>query len=207
MSAFEKILRDGISRGHIPAKTQSAREWYRQAAKSYNGRIRGGDGPNAGRVDYGRINERSFLNQNSKHLTTTIVPGKMYMFHYDPKYRETLPFYDRFPLIFPFRVKPDRFWGINLHYLPLPLRARLMDELYKLTNNRTFDESTKIEFSYKLLTSAAKYKGFEPCVKQYLKSHVETQFLNVSPEYWDAALFLPLERFSKATKSQVWSRV
>lgn len=202
MGVFETVLEQGISRGYIPARTQKAKDWYRDAAKNYAGSIREGEKE---RVDYARINDKKFLKENSANLTTTILPGRMYMYHYDPKYKEELPYYDRFPLVFPFRVKSDRFWGLNLHYLPLPYRAKLMDSLYELSNNSRYDETTKLQLSYKILNSAAKFRFFEPCVKQYLKSHVETKFLNIEPDAWDVALFLPLERFQKATKTQVWA--
>lgn len=204
MGIFQTILQQGIDRGQLPGKTQNARNWYREAAKDYGARVRQ-SGPNSGRIDYGRVNENSLLKQNAQSLTTTIIPGNMYMYLYDPKFKDTLPFYDRFPLLFPFRVKSDRFWGINLHYIDLRARAMLMDALYEITNNKRYDETTRLKLSYKLLNESARFKYFKPCVKQYLKSHVESKFLYVNPEYWDQALFLPSEKFVKATKSQVWS--
>lgn len=204
MGVFSTILQAGLSRGHIPAKTQSARNWYREAAKNYGGRIRA-SGPNAGRVDYGRINETSFMRENQSQLATSVLPGNMYMYMYDPKHKDTLPFYDRFPLIFPIHIAKDRFWGINIHYLPLPMRAMLLDALYDLTNNKKFDETTKLKLSYQILNKAAKFKWFKPCVKCYLKSHMRSRPLYILPEQWDVAIFLPVERFSKANKSQVWA--
>lgn len=205
MGTFESILQGGISRGHIPARTQQSRDWYRSAAKDFGARLRGGDLENAKRVDYARLNPSVLLRENQSHLTTNIIPGNMYMYYYDPKFKETLPFYDRFPMIFPFRVQADRFWGINLHYLPLQYRAILMDGLYDLTNNKKYDETTRINLSYKILNNAAKFRYFKPCVKQYLKSHVESKFLYITPDTWDVALFLPLEKFEKKTKAQVWA--
>lgn len=205
MGVFETILQQGISKGHIPARTQKAREWYREASRDYGSRIRGGDGKEAGRIDYGRINETAFLKQNQSQLVTRIMPGSMYMYHYDPKMKDELPYYDRFPLIFPFKVESDRFWGINLHYLPLPYRAKLMDALYDLATNKRYDETTRLQLSYKLLNGVAKFRYFKPCIKQYLTSHVESRFLYIHPDQWDIALFLPLERFEKKSKAQVWA--
>lgn len=202
---FDDILIRGIRTGELPSRTQRARDWYREAARDYGSRIRGGTGPRAGRKDYARINERSFINEDKSRLTVDIEPGQMYMYMYDPKFKETLPFYDRFPMIFPFRVESDRFWGINLHYLPLPLRAKLMDGLYDLANNTRYDASTKLQLSYQALNAASKLKYFKPCVKQYLFSHMKTQFMYIYPAEWDIALFLPLERFAKKSKTQVWA--
>ena len=41
-------------------------------------------------------------------LRTSIVPGNLYMYVYDPKTKEELPYYDRFPLVFPYQKVEDR---------------------------------------------------------------------------------------------------
>jgi len=186
---FDTIITKGVRTGQVPARTDAARKWYRETASGY-----------------GRISERAMLRQETDRLTSTIKPGDMYMYMYDPKYKDTLPYYDRFPLVFPFRVEADRFWGINLHYLPLNYRAILMDSLYDLTNNSRYDESTKLRLSYHTLNRAAKFRYFEPCVKQYLFSHLNSRFMYIYPSEWDIALFLPTERFAKASKTQVFAK-
>lgn len=202
---FDELLTKGVRTGQIPARTQGAREWYRTAAKNYGSSVRKG-GTREGRVDYAKINEKKFISQEPSRLVKSLEPGSMYMFMYDPKWKETLPFYDRFPLIFPFKVESDRFMGINLHYLPLPLRAKLMDSLYETKNNSRYDESTKLRISYDILKGAAKFKYFGPCIKQYLFKQMQSQFMYIYPSEWDTALFLPLERFEKASKTQVWAQ-
>ena len=187
-AVFDTIITRGVRSGQIPARTDAARSWYRAIAQNF-----------------GRINERKLLTSDSTRMVSTIRPGHMYMFMYDPKYKETLPYYDRFPVIFPFRVEGDRFWGINLHYLPVNLRAQLMDGLYDVINNQRYDETTKLRISYSILNRASKFRWFKPCVKQYLFSQLNSRFAYVYPSEWDIALFLPLERFSKASKTKVWS--
>lgn len=183
---FDTIITKGVRSGQIPARTEEARKWYRDTA-----------------VGYKRVNERQIMKPDADRMHNRILPGNMYMFFYDPKYKETLPFYDRFPLIFPFKVESDRFWGINLHYLNLNYRAILMDSLYQLVNNTRYDERTRLRLNYDVLNGAAKFRYFKPCVKQYLFSHMQSRFLYVYPSEWDIALFLPTERFQKATKRTV----
>ena len=62
--------------------------------------------------------------------------GRLNMFFYDPKFKKTLPYYDTFPLVLPLESFRGGFLGINLHYLPIPLRVRLLDKLtfHLLTN-------------------------------------------------------------------------
>lgn len=204
MGVFETIISQGIMHSRIPAKTQEARNWYRLMTRTTGAVVRAG-GPEAGRIDYGKINTNKLTNDYAHRGVMNIVPGQMYMYHYDPKHKDTLPYYDRFPVIFPFRVEKDRFWGINLHYLDLRHRAILMDALYDLRNNNRYDETTKLKMSYQILKGASQYRYFAPCVKNYLFSHTKSKFILINPAEWDIAAFLPTESFSKKTKAQVWA--
>jgi len=184
-SIFDDILARGVRSGEVPARTQSSRDWFRDQAGSSR------TNPNA-------------LGKDVSRLKTRATVGKMYMFFYDPKNKKTLPYYDRFPLIFKIDNVPGGFTGINLHYLPYKLRAKLMDALYDLSTNERYDERTKLELSYDVLRSASKYKYFKPTFKKYLNAHVRSRFIEVSSAEWDIALFLPVERFEGMSKQQVW---
>jgi hypothetical protein len=136
-------------------------------------------------------------------------PGNMYLMVYDPKLKKELPYYDTFPLILPYKQVPEGFYGLNLHYLPPTLRAKLMDALWtdRLTNQK-FDDSTKMKLgarAYQILKASSRYRWFKPCVKHYLNEHVRSQYIYIHPNEWQAALFLPCEQFKKATKEKVWS--
>ena len=184
---FDSILTQGLRAGEVPGRTQSARNWFRDTALKVRS-----------------ITEGKLL-RSADALTNQIVVGKMYMFSYDPKTKKDLPYYDRFPLIFPFKMLPDGFLGINLHYLPYVLRAKLMDLLYNYVTDPKLDDTAKLKITYSILNGAAAHKYIGPCVKRYLYSHVRSKYINVVPVEWDIALFLPVENFAKATKAQVWS--
>jgi hypothetical protein len=186
---FDTILSKGIREGNIPARTQEARDWYRNTAKQQ-----------------GRINETSLLKgSDATRFTNTPIIGQMYMFTYNPKHKDTLPYWDRFPLVFPFRKVPGGFLGLNMHYLPLQYRAKLMDGLYSITNNTLYNDTTKLKLNYDLLNGAAQFRYFKPTVKHYLTDHLMSRFLYVFPAEWDIALFLPTERFQNASKQKVWA--
>ena len=95
--------------------------------------------------------------------------------------------------------------GINFHYLPPMMRGQLMDALYTVSTNRTFDETTRLRVSYELLQSAAKFRFFKPALKQYLNKQMQSRFVFINPTEWDVALFLPLARFEKANKQKVYA--
>lgn len=180
-------LNKAVSSGKVPRKSVEARDWLRSQATSVK-----------------RANPKSIMERNTSRFTNLVVPGMLYLFNYDPKTKDDLPFYDKFPLVFPFKKLPDGFIGLNMHYLPLPYRARLMDALYDLSSNKRFDSTTKLRLSYQMLNSASKYRYFEPCVKRYLNSHLKSRLLHIDSNEWETALFLPLERFAKASKDKVW---
>ena len=133
-----------------------------------------------------------------------IQPGRMYLFKYDPKGKETLPYYDTLPLVFPIETFSGGFLGVNFHYLPLPMRAELMRALVGLQNNDDLDETTRLIVSYKILNSYKKFRTFRPALKKYLNSHIKTDFIRIEAHEWEIAIFLPIEKFQKATKTQVW---
>lgn len=127
---------------------------------------------------------------------STPTVGGMYLFVYDPKYKEVLPFYDSHPLVIPIDFYNGGFMGLNLHYLPPLARARLLDSLKKITSNKELSENSKLNISYKTLKAySTQFAGFENCVKRYLFAHVRSSFHEVSIEEWDKVVLLPLQKW------------
>lgn len=144
----------------------------------------------------------NILRQGKK--TSRIVPGKLYMFLYDPKGKDTLPHYDRFPLVFPYAKTKDGFIGLNLHYLPYFYRVQLMTRLMQYATNDKMDENTRLRYSWNLINGVSKFSKAQVCIKSYLLDHVESQFVEVPGNDWHTAMMLPVERFVGANKSNVW---
>lgn len=137
-------------------------------------------------------------------MNARILPGNLYMFFYDAKHKDTLPYWDRFPLVFPYRKTPDGFMGLNLHYLPYQMRVQLLDKLMFFKNNSKMDETTRLKYSWALIDGVSKYRAAEPCIKQYLTEHVRSPFKKVNAPDWATAMMLPVESFVGANKQQVW---
>jgi hypothetical protein len=131
--------------------------------------------------------------------------GTLCMYFYAPKYKDTLPFYDTFPLLLPFDFTGTHFTGINLHYLAPMVRYKLLERLSVFTTDKNYDENTKLKLSWQLLSSAAQFPEVQPAVKKYIFSgkHVKSNFMVIPPSDWKSALFLPTARFKKATEAQV----
>jgi hypothetical protein len=137
-------------------------------------------------------------------LVTTIVPGEMYLYYYDPKFKETLPYYDQLPLVLPFRKTPTGFYGINLHYLPYGIRFKILNLLaeYAVTNKSSTEK--RVRLSWELLENTSKLKPAQFAVKQYLTNHVRSSFYKIPYDDWITASQLPVEQFKKVAKTQVW---
>ena len=128
--------------------------------------------------------------------------GKLNMFFYNPKFKKKLPYYDTFPLVLPLETYGDGFLGLNLHYLPIPLRIKLLDRLVDYSNNTNFDESTRIIVDYSRLK---RVKLIQPTIHKYLASQVQSQFRRIDADEFTVATLLPVQRFKKATAKEVWS--
>ena len=127
--------------------------------------------------------------------------GRLNMFFYDPKFKKTLPYYDAFPLVLPLEIYSDGFLGINLHYLPIPLRIKLLDKLVDYSNNTKFDESTKLMVDYKKLKRVNLIK---PTIHKYLAGQTKSQFRRIDADEFTIATLLPVQRFKKASDREVW---
>ena len=122
-------------------------------------------------------------------ITGRVNFGALNMFIYDPKLKNKLPYYDTFPLVLPIENYRDGFLGINFHYLPYALRARLLSRLDPNAN-------------YSALKNVRLVK---PTLKRYLNSNVRSRFRKLEEEDFMTAIMLPVQRFRKSSASKVWS--
>jgi hypothetical protein len=129
--------------------------------------------------------------------------GSMYLFVYDPKYKDTLPFYDMFPLVIPIEFQNEGFLGLNLHYLPPNSRVSLLNALATLANNDKYDDSTKLVISYEVVSRYSRqFPGNKDCIKRYLYGHVRSQFQYVSPSDWSKVVTMPLQKWKVNTNKK-----
>jgi len=141
----------------------------------------------------------------NKMLARSPGIGFMYTFAYFAKWDETLPYWDRFPLIFIIGSYEDGFLGLNLHYLPPKLRAILLDALMAFASNKSMPTKVKINATYQTLKGFSKFDLVKPCVKRYLFSQLRSGIAKISSDEWEPAIFLPYESFVRSSNSGVWS--
>lgn len=184
---FQKLELEAFRAGITP-RTKESRDWFRRKAQTL-----------------GRVNRNSLMREEPVDLANRQVIGSMYMFFYDPKHKDTLPYYDRFPLVIVLDKAEGGFLGLNLHYLPPVLRAKFLDGLIDTTNNKLYTDDSRFLVTYKMLKASARLKYFKPCVKHYLTTQVRSRFARVPAPEWEIATFLPTADFAKSSKGSVYS--
>jgi hypothetical protein len=145
------------------------------------------------------------LMRDRERLKGTSMIGKMYFYFYDPKTKDSMPYYDRFPLVIPIEKYNDGFLGLNLHYIHPKHRMILLDKLSDTMSNDTYDEKTKLKINYRYLAAASRIFEANPCIKRYLFTQIESRFLEITADEWDIAAMLPVESFVGATTSKVYA--
>lgn len=157
------------------------------------------------KVGLSSLQPQKALKSDIGELVTTMVTGNMYLFMYDPKMANTLPYYDTAPLILMFRKVPDGFFGLNLHYLPPMARMRLLDRLLQLSDDTSLTETTRLRLRWQLLDNTTRFPGVHACVKHYLYNHVTSRIMKIYPKDWRKTIMLPIDRFEKQDRTDVFN--
>ena len=184
---FQKLELEAFRAGINP-RTQESREWFRRRIQRLT-----------------RVNRDALMREQEINRRASHSYGSMFMYFYDPKHKKKLPYYDRFPLTIPVEPAEGGIRGINFHYLPPILRAKFLDALLNVTNNKKYDESTKFRLTYELLNGTRNLRYFKPCFKHYLLSQVKSRFAEVPAPEWEIATFLPTAQWEKASAGRVYS--
>ena len=122
-------------------------------------------------------------------ITGRVNFGALNMFIYDPKLKNKLPYYDTFPLVMYLKPAEGGFYGLNFHYLPYALRARLLDAAGQDKLSVSAVENSRLT---------------KPTIKRYLFGYTRSMFRRVDSEDNLTAIMLPVQRFKKASDSRVW---
>ena len=184
-SLIDRIKTSLAKEGLLP-RTNAARTWLRSKVKDL------------------KPNPMTIMKDNQRLKNKSMI-GRMYFYYYDPKTKDTLPYYDKFPLVIPIEQYPDGFLGLNLHYISPKQRIILLDKLSSILTDHNYDENTRLRISYAYLSKASKIFEATPCIKRYLFGHVQSRFLEITADEWDIAALLPVESFAKASKEEVWN--
>jgi len=179
-------INEELSKKGLKPRSVSARDWLRAKINELNP-------------------TRQSVVRDKERLRDSTILGKMYFYYYDPKTKENLQYWDKFPLVIPIETYRDGFLGLNLHYISPKQRLVLLDALSEFANNSKYDETTRLRLTYNNLKNLGKAYKAKPCVKKYLFKHVDSRFLEISANEWDIAVLLPFQNFQGASANKVYN--
>ena len=113
-------IKTSLAKEGLSPRTNAARAWLRSKVRDLS------PTPNSIMRDQQRLRENSMI-------------GRMYFYFYNPKWKDSLPYYDRFPLVIPIERYQDGFLGLNLHYIHPKQRIILLDKLSEVASNNNYD--------------------------------------------------------------------
>jgi len=105
------------------------------------------------------------------HQVSKPQSGRLYTFAYDAKYKDTLPYWDRFPLIVFLGTGTSKagnqlLYGLNMHYIPPKARQAFMEELLKnYANTSRLSNKTKLKINW---SNVRGMRGSDLMIKSYL---------------------------------------
>ena len=115
-------------------------------------------------------------------------------FNDDPKFKDTLPLYDTFPLVLPLEPIKGGFLGMNFHYLPYMARFRMLERLQAFASNKKFDRTTRLNLGYDDIKNS---NLFKPTIKKYLYAYTRSNYLRIDADEAAISIMLPVQQFKK----------
>ena len=146
-----------------------------------------------------KITAQKLLSQGKLSARPNI--GLLNLFFYDPKYKETLPYYDTFPLVLPLDSIKGGFSGLNFHYLAPGLRLRLLENMQRYATNKDLSKA-RFDVSWGRVKSIPLSKA---TIKKYLFKHVRSSFLRIDLQQAAVACYLPVQQFQKRSAASVYA--
>jgi len=190
MASLLDTLTKAVSGGEVKDRAKRSAKWFQDKLKGLKGEARN---------RFSSTNPDKFYRESPNKVAPLSLKrrselGDLFCYHYEPKYKKTLPYYDAFPLIMLIGSDKDTFLGCNFHYLNPRFRAILLDKL-----------TAKIGKGVPNWSKLSKIREIAPTVKRYRFDHIQKKVVQIKEDEKELAIFLPLERFKKSSKSIVWS--
>lgn len=173
----QKLLIDSLKSAEVnrmlmEQRKNAAKEWMKRTKDNASKRAK---------------SRKKILSNADRHEEGRLVIGNMYLYTYDAKTKEDLPYWDYYPLVLPFSYESDGFYGLNLHYTPPRLRAQILDEIIKYRANGDLRNPTA-----NLIRTLAKHPIMQPTIHRYLYSHIVGMPAKIDISEWEQTVYLPL---------------
>lgn len=146
-------------------------------------------------------------NTNLEYVKTSrkFIEGKLYFYIYDAKWKNILPIWDAFPLTLVLGTYKNGFLGLNLHYLKVHDRIKLIrflvDEfsLWAISKDPTISPRSEfyMNINWEMLKRLKFEELYKSCIKRYLFDHVKSRIVPLESHEWAYSIFLPAQDFRK----------
>jgi len=173
----------------IESNTKLSQEWFFDRIREINRE---------------QVDRQSIITNPPIRMATNQFVGRMYLFRYNPIGRQTLPYYDRFPLVILISMQKEGFMGLNLHYLPMDLRQRLFYNLLNRASQSEFRWNTYLKIDYDYLRSKTLLRSHKACIKRYRYDQIYGRMANIPAPEWEIAVHLPLASWRKAGEGRIF---
>mgnify|MGYP001409326262 CR=1 FL=1 len=125
VGALLSTLAKAIAGGEVRGRARRSAQWFQEKLRGLKGEAKN---------RFSSTNPDKFYRESENKIAPLGLKrraelGDLFCYHYDPKYKKTLPYYDMFPLIMLIGADQDTFLGCNFHYLNPRFRAILLDKL------------------------------------------------------------------------------
>lgn len=180
INSFRKSIRDKIANEGAASNTKSAK-WFTETIKKS---VRG-------------------------HVVAKPQPGKLYAYIYDAKHKDTLAYWDKYPLVIYLGIgKHNLMYGLNLHYIPPKARQEFLEELLKqYASTSTITNNTKLKIDWSKVKG---FKGADQMIKAYIPGNIKGTIVEIKPSDWANVVMLPLQQFLSKGKrfsaQKVWAK-
>ncbi|AGN30381.1 DNA end protector protein [Vibrio phage nt-1] len=118
--------------------------------------------------------------------------GNMYVFAYDAKTKDKLPYWDKFPCILCLGQQKGYMLGLNLHYIPPKEREKFLTTLLRYANTKTVSNSTRLVIDWGRVKNI---KFSKHMVKLYIMKRIKGSLEEVKPHDWYNVIHMPLQQF------------
>lgn len=121
-----------------------------------------------------------------------IFPGQLYYFKY--KAEPSVPYYDRFPLVFVLRKRGKLFEGFNFHYMKIVNRLVLIERMKPFFEDEDIidfneeelgeDSRLRVKAFRELVYKSKRFRFARATLHRYKIDNVRSKILRIIPEDW-----------------------
>lgn len=152
-----------------------------------------------------------------QYLSNYMHPGKIHLFNYTPKYSDELSYYDRNPMVLSlgFKEGTDIELGLNLHFIPIRIRWRILNEIMwryngkiesamRATKNGDALRENSVNIEYSVNKSLFERYGALFAIRSYIPTR-RFQTKVVSFSAWDKIALANEFRFIRVSASRIYA--